>query len=160
MAKKKALEGAFEYLEYVDSLSKEDAAWVRQFYNEYEAGGSYGQENPILTTNEQLKDARRKYNNLYRDAYNVSRNIGKLKYTEDQREVMELASDEQEWETAYVQGGLELAIHVIMDQATRDIEAGQELKVCLSRFYVKMERARKNKQREPREKQSAKRTKK
>jgi len=144
---KKALEGVMEYKEYDnwDQFTDEEKAYAKQFYNEYYANGMYNEENPILTAKDHIKEAHRNYNRLYQDAFNVTKNLNKqVELTDDQREVLELASDEVDYETAFKQGGYELAIQFVMDQAIRDIENKiMNKKVVLSRFYVKMIRVKK-----------------
>ena len=57
MSKKKAIIRNMEYLKYELEMDDEAKAWVRQFYNEYYAKGSYSQEDPILTSDEHLVEA-------------------------------------------------------------------------------------------------------
>ena len=61
-----------------------------------------------------------------------------MELTDSQREVLELASDELEWEEAYMQAGPKYATELIFKQAERDILAGLTIEVVLSRFYIKM----------------------
>lgn len=147
---KKALRGVMEWKEeYGDKLNNEEKEWAEKFYDEYEGGnpGKHG----ILTSKEQIKEAYRNYNRLYSDAFNVSRMLNKQQeISSDQREIYELAADENDWETTFDQQGEEAAMNTIMDQAVRDIESGQDKRVVLSRFYVKMKRLNKLVQKEKR----------
>lgn len=136
---KRALKGVMEYKEYKDKLSPEEQTWVKQFYDEYHGGNHSQYDDPILTTTEQIKEANRNYNSLYKDGFNVSKMLNsQTEITAEEREVYELASDEIDWETAVMQQGYEAGIDLIMEQAIRDLEANQDKKVVLSRFYVKM----------------------
>jgi nitrogen regulatory protein PII-like uncharacterized protein len=151
MTKKRAMRGVNEYKEYEDQLNEEEKQFVRQFYEEYHGGKPRGYKNSILSTEEQIKEAYRNYNTLYKDAFNVSRTLNKQQeLTDDQREIYELAADESDWELVLCQQGEEEAVQTIMDQAIRDLDAGQNKKVVLSRFYVKMNRLKKEIQRQKR----------
>ena len=145
MNRKKAVVAEMEYLEYKDSLTPDELKYVQQFYNEYYAKGSNWQDDPLLTSNEQLKEARRTNNYyVYKDAFTVARNLGKLdELSPSEREVMELGSDELDWESAYAQGGPEFATDIIFKQAERDIKNSITINTALARFYVKMEKLRK-----------------
>jgi len=149
---KKSLKGVMEWKqEYGDKLNEEETKWISQFYHEYEGGQANQYDEPILTTTEQIKEARRNYNTLYRDGFNVSKMLNVQESIDDsQQEVYELASDEIDWETAYNQQGEVVAAEIIMIQTIRDLDAGQDKKVVLSRFYVKMRRLSKTVQQEKR----------
>ena len=147
MSKKKLVVKEMEYLEYADGLDEESAAWVKKFYNEYYAKGSYSQDDPLLTSESQLKEARRVNNSLYRDALSISLGTGRSTevsdYTMSQKEVLEMSSNELEWEMAYKQAGQEYATELIFKQAERSIADGLVVSTVLARFYVKMEKLRK-----------------
>jgi len=148
---KRALAGVMEWKEYREQLNEDEQAWVDQFYKEYYANGRYNYEEPLLTTEDQKKEANRNSNSLYRDAFSVSRMLNnQAEISEDQREVYELASDEADWEVTLNQQGEDAATSLIMEQAVRDLDAGQDKKVVLSRFYVKMRRLNKTIQQEKR----------
>lgn len=149
--RKKAMQrnDVLEYHQYLDKLSGEEKKWVKQFYKEYYGNDSYNQECPIITADEHLQEARRNHNSLYRDALSVTKTLASQEeFTPDQMEVIELAGDESDYELAFSQGGYELASETVMNQAIRDLDAGQDKKVVLSRFYIKFERLRKMKQRD------------
>lgn len=147
--KKKALEGVMEYKDYHFKLTKEEKEWVKQFYDEYHGGNVTKYKEPILTASEHISEAYRNYNALYKDAFNVTRMLHKQQeIPEDQREIYELAADENDYETAFIRAetpeqGYQDGTQVVMDQAIRDLDAGQDKKVVLSRFHVKMVRLRK-----------------
>ena len=152
---KKALRGLMEYKEYQDKLGTEkryamrdgrceklndaeveyakqtgetlysEKEFIEKFYNEMYDNGTYGKEDVILAKDVYQGELNRNYNTLYRDAFNVSRNMDRLEtLTDDQREVLELAADMSDEEKAFQQGGRELAYQVIMDHAVRDLENG------------------------------------
>ena len=142
--KKQAMNGVMEYKEYEHLLNAEEKEYIKQFYDEYHGGNAAKYEEPILTAKEHIKEANRNYNALYKDAFNVTRTLNiQEDLTENARLVYELAADDNDFETAFSQIGDEAAMQTIMDQAVRDIEAGQDLKVVLSRFHVKMIRLKK-----------------
>lgn len=116
--------------------SEEEIA--RKFYSEYYAKDLY-EEETILSKDVYRKEAHRNNNRLYADAFNVARNTNRLReLTNDEREILELASDESDYETAYLQGGPELAYQVLMDQAVRDLNAGIDQRTVLARYHIKM----------------------
>lgn len=144
MSKKKAVVEQMEYLDYKDKLDEYETKWIQQFYNEYYAKGSYSQEDPLLTSEEHMREANRTNNSLYRDALSVALNMGTLtELSDSQREVLELSSDEIEWEDAYSKAGERYAMDLIFKQAVRDLNTDKDKEVTLSRFYIKMEKLRK-----------------
>jgi len=149
---KKALKGVMEYKEYIDQIDDpKTREWIKQFYNEYHGGNPTQYENSILETQEQISEAYRNYNALYKDAFAVSKMLDNQKeITDDEREIYELAADETEWETAYMQIGPEAATEVIFQQTIRDLKTSLDKKVVLSRFYVKMNKLTKEIRKEKR----------
>lgn len=177
---KKALRGVMEYREYENQLSDDkryvmregkceklndaeveeavqngeviysEKEFIKKFYDEMYDKGFYG-DGVILAKDVYKKEAHRNAHSLYRDAFNVSRNMDRLEtLTEDQREVLELAADMSAEELAYAQGGRELAYQVIMDHSVRDLENGLDPRVVLSRYYIKMNKIKRQHRREKR----------
>jgi hypothetical protein len=144
MSRKKAVVRNMEYMDYVKDLSKEEKVWIEQFYAEYYANGSYSAEEPLLTSKTQLRDARKMNNSLYRDALNVGLNQQNLmELPAAERELINEATDEMEWEDAYAQAGPQWATELIFKQAVRSLDDGLKPETVLARFYVKMEKLRK-----------------
>lgn len=177
---KKALRGVLEYKQYDIPLSKVKSWVIRdgkmvglaekdlekaeaagetlyseeelakKFYHEYYAKDLYG-EDVILSEEVHRKEAHRNNYALYADAFNAAKNIDGLKeLTEDQRKVLEMASDLSDYELAYKQGGPELAYQVIMDQSVRDLKSGIDPRVVLSRYHVKMNKVKRQHNKEKR----------
>lgn len=127
---------------YVDTLDPEARAYAIQFYDEYYNRGleSDRHTTPILNNEGELKEARKRNDNLYEDAFTASAAKRKqVELTPDQIDVLEAASDEMEWRDALVVGGKKLAIDHIFNQAIRDLDNTEiDPKTTLARFYIKM----------------------
>lgn len=144
-ARSVGVELEMEYKEYAHKLNKEEREWVEQFYYEEYGNGMYHTEDPILVTEEQLKEARRNHNSIHRDAFNAARKAGQLEELSDEdRQFMEDASDEWDWQNAFKTMGYEAAVNIIFNQTAKELQV-IDTKTTLIRFYVKMERLRREK---------------
>jgi hypothetical protein len=134
-----SLHNKMECEEYIKDLPAEQQEWIRKFYYDYYAGGVY-KEDSVLENEEAKKEARKNHNSLRRDAFQVSENMGALgDLTEADREFMEDAHDEWDWERIYIRDGYRAAVEEIIRQTTNDLDNEYiEKRVTLLRFYEKM----------------------
>lgn len=113
--------------------------YMRRFNDEWYYATRNG-SHTVMETREQKSEAERNNNRNKRDAMSVAERTGTLvELTNDEREFMDQASNEWEWQDVYKLAGPAEAKHVIFEQAKRDIENGiVDLDITLSRFAIKM----------------------
>lgn len=139
----------YDYLDYIDELSEEEAEWVRKFYQEYHFDTGYKGKR-ILKSKEAKREASRNNNMNKTDAFFRARKEGDLgMLNENHRQFMEDASDEWEWQDAFKVGGPEAALEHITNQTLRDLENNKlDKKTTLMRYYEKRDRLRRQINRE------------
>lgn len=143
--KKLQTDHELDFLEYSDSLNKEEKEYIKKFYQEFYQANIYNEEKPMLTK-KMKSEALRNYNSAYRDAYSLSSRTQTLEYTDfsiDKYEFMEDASDEWDWQNAYLLFGYRGALMLIFSQTKKDLE-NKKLNVftTLARFLSKANRLR------------------
>lgn len=113
--------------------------WKKRFDSDWYFGTRNG-EPKILTEKQHIADGIRNNNMRQRDALYASELQGSLKnINEEERQFMEDASDEWEWQNVFKTQGPEEAIQVIYSQAERDLQNPKlSVNITLTRFLVKM----------------------
>lgn len=139
MSKKNKAREEFMEVDYWGQLSEEEKQYMRKFHNEYYDGSPGRGDDPVITSPEMIKEAYRMNNQLFRDAFSVIKNTDAREYSENDLDLIQQADDTISWQDAYKQFGPDLATELIFRQAERDIESGQDIKICLARAISKYE---------------------
>lgn len=150
-----------EYLEYWNSLSKEEQKWISQFYHEfYNDGVSFTEpEKRILQTKEMQKEARRNHNSMKRDAYEVAEKSGGLDYLYDERRRFAESEADFEYLEVFDSQGYEAAVQFLVDETIPDLDnMSLDLNIVLIRFYLKMEELRRHRNRQVRQDREERKT--
>lgn len=136
----------YDFLEYIKTLSEDDAKYVRQFYKEWYFDGisSTPQDERLIKDSEMTKEARRNHNSMKTDAFFKAKRVGKLtQLTSNEEAFMEDASDEWAWQDEYKIHGFEAALRMINGIAIRDLDNKEvDKEVTLLRYYEMRDRLR------------------
>jgi len=140
MSKKDVL----DYTEYIDQLTESEKAYIKKFYSEYYFTDIYNKKETLhdVTNKETKKELVKQTYSRQNDVFGAS-SPAKVQYENSPREqFMEEASDEWEWRDGFQKGGYELAVKYIFDQANKDIDNNVDRNATLLRFYIKMTKLR------------------
>lgn len=135
---KKAVQHELENDAEYKGLDKEAQEFLNKFNNEWYYGSRYGQYE-INVDPEHKKDCERNNNRNKRDIFDVAKRGGSLfELSENELDFKQQADDEWNWQDVYRKLGRDEALHLIFEQAKRDIEEGAiNIDVVLSRFLIK-----------------------
>jgi hypothetical protein len=143
----------FEYLDYIDKLGPKEKEYIKKFYNEWYFADIYNEDADNIMDITDEEQRAKVIRNVYTRQNDVMGESSKAKvqYESDgfkKEKFMEAASDEWEWRDAFAQGGYELAVSFIFNQAIKDVNNPKvDQKVTLLRFYTKMTQLRRMKDR-------------
>lgn len=149
-----AVREAMECYEYLEDIpDEEDRKWIKQFYHEYYANGSFGieEEDRVLKTDDLIREATRNNHSLQRDAFSVSSTLGRLTYIEDHLLDTEDQTDKLTWEDMFKMLGYKPAIDKIFNDAVVNINNAvndERIGLHLLQFYIRMTKLRRMNQRD------------
>lgn len=138
----KGVQKEMEDIDYWSKLSPEERAWMEQFMYESYGNGFYNipEDERILQTETQLKEARRNNNNTNRDALLRGNKSGRLVAADTLEFKLTSPEDGEEWEDIYKYGGYESAVQYLAEMAAEElgIEFDPNDAKILCNFYFRM----------------------
>lgn len=139
----KGVQNEMDDIDYWDKLDSENSDFLKQFMYENYGNGFYQipEDERILQTEEQLKEARRNNNNTNRDALLRAIKTGKISSADllDYKLTQEEIDD---WEDIYKYNDFEAAVFYLMEMTADelDMEFDEHVGKILCHYYLRMKK--------------------
>lgn len=129
-----------EFKDYADKLTKEELAYIKQFYKEYYFGDFYSPGKKIIKSKKMKSEALRVHNSLNRDALNMGYKSGTMDNIDNYESIfMEDASDAWELIDMYETHGFEFCMRHLMNECVESIQNKYlDKHLILAKFFVRM----------------------